>query len=388
MTTEPPIAAYRRLRKQGALKHDQAQELAAEKLDALHHQLTGYDPNATEGGWLGFFGLSRKKGEEPPQGLYIYGDVGRGKSMLMDLFFAGAPVQKKRRVHFHAFMQEVHREIFKFRREEKSQGDKGRNGNVNHDPIRPVAKGIAKSAWLLCFDEFQVTDVADAMILGRLFEKLFRRGVVVVATSNRPPDDLYAGGLNRQLFLPFIAMLKERLDVLELEGEQDYRLARLVGRPVYHTPLGRAAEAKLDEAFRDLTDGVEAGPDEIEVLGRKLVIPKAAKGAARASFDELCAAALGPADYLAIADRYHSLVLSGIPELGPARRNEAKRFVTLIDALYEAKVKLVCSAEVGPNEIYPAGDGSFEFHRTASRLMEMQSAEYWALPHKHVGPAA
>jgi cell division protein ZapE len=378
--TETPIAAYRRLRKEGVLKHDTAQELAAEKLEALHHQLVGYDPSRQEGGWLGFFGLSRKKGEEPPQGLYIYGDVGRGKSMLMDLFFSTAPVAKKRRVHFHAFMQEVHAEIFKFR-----QAVKGKNGDT--DPIKPVAKGIAKQAWLLCFDEFQVTDVADAMILGRLFEKLFKRGVVVVATSNRAPDDLYAGGLNRQLFLPFIAMLKEKLDVLELEGEVDYRLARLEGRPVYHMPLGPEADARLDDAFRALTDGVEAAPDEIEVLGRKLVIPQAAKGAARASFDDLCMAALGPADYLAIADRYHSLVLSGIPALGPARRNEAKRLVTLIDALYEAKVKLICSAEVAPQEIYPAGDGSFEFHRTASRLMEMQSAEYWALPHKHVGPS-
>jgi len=377
MTEATPIAEYRRLRREGVLKHDPAQELAAEKLEALHHQLEGYKPDREAGGWRGFFGLSRKSGEEPPQGLYIHGDVGRGKSMLMDLFFDTAPLPRKRRVHFHAFMQEVHAEIFRFRK----RPEKDRDGD---DPLPPLAKKIAKDAWLLCFDEFQVTDVADAMILGRLFQKLFDRGVVVVATSNRVPDDLYAGGLNRQLFLPFIAMLKERLDVFVLEGEVDYRLARLRGRPVYHHPLGPEAEAKLDQAFHDLTDGTPPEPEELDIQGRKLTLSRVAKGAVRADFEELCARPLGPGDYLAIADRYHSLVLSGIPELGPEKRNEAKRFVTLIDALYEAKVKLVCSAATAPDDIYPKGDGSFEFHRTVSRLMEMQSAEYLELPHKHV----
>jgi cell division protein ZapE len=249
------------------------------------------------------------------------------------------------------------------------------------DPIPPLARRIAAGATLLCFDEFQVTNVADAMILGRLFEKLFSRGVVVVATSNRAPDELYAGGLNRQLFLPFIALFKQKLDVLHLAGGLDYRLALLAGQPVYFTPLGPEAAAKLDEAFRHLTDGATPEPETLTVLGHPLLVPAQAKNVARFGFVELCQRALGPADYLALAGRYHSLLISEIPELRAERRDEARRFVTLIDTLYEARTKLICSAAVPPEQIYAEGDAGFEFRRTASRLFEMQSRDYMVLPH-------
>ncbi|MCW5731165.1 MAG: AFG1 family ATPase [Alphaproteobacteria bacterium] len=373
-TSEGPLFELRRLRREGRLRTDPVQELAAEKLQTLHNQLVGYNPRRQEGGWMSLFARAHRAEAEAPQGIYIYGDVGRGKSMLMDLFFATAPVEAKRRVHFHAFMQEVHAEIHRWRQSDPRE----REGD---DPIPPLAKRIAKAAWLLCFDEFQVNDVADAMILGRLFEKLFKRGVVVVATSNRHPDDLYKGGLNRPLFLPFIAMFKQKLDLLALEGDTDYRLARLKGQPVYHSPLDESAAARLEQAFADLTDGEAGLPATIAVQGRELRIARQARGVAFTSFRELCEAALGPADYLALAHRFHSLILSGIPRLGPEKRNEAKRFVTLIDALYEGKVKLVCSAAAEPGALYPEGDGAFEFQRTVSRLMEMQSAEYLALAH-------
>jgi len=371
--SEGPLAAYRRLRRAGKLKPDPAQELAAEKLEALHHQLQHYDPRR-QAGWRAFFSSARRQ-ETPPQGLYLFGEVGRGKSMLMDLFFATAPVPKKRRVHFHAFMQEVHGEIHKWRQADA----KVRNGD---DPIPPLAQKIAERAWLLCFDEFQVTNVADAMILGRLFETLFRLGVVVVATSNRGPDELYRGGINRELFLPFIALFKSRLDLLELEEGIDYRMARFAGLPLYHTPLGPEADARLDAAFAQLIEGAAAKPETLAIQGRAVTIGAQAKGVARASFAELCEQPLGPADYLAIAARYHSLVLSGIPKIEPAARDLARRFITLVDALYEAKTKLFCSAAVPPAELYPSGDGSLDFPRTVSRLMEMQSREYLALPHQ------
>ncbi len=373
-----PLESYRAKLTAGDLHGDEAQELAAEKLELLSLRLAHYRPGEGDGGWLQKLSFGRKR-EPAPQGLYIYGEVGRGKSMLMDLFFEAAPVQKKRRVHFHAFMQEVHAAIFRYRNLADDSAEKKKGGD---DPIKPVAKAISEQAWLLCFDEMQVSDVADAMILGRLFQKLFDRGVVVVATSNRAPDDLYLNGLNRPLFLPFIALFKEKLDVLHLAAARDYRLQRLSGSRVWHSPLGAGTDAALEHAFALLTDAAPGAPEEIELLGRKLPIPRQARGVAFCQFHDLCEQPLGPADFLAIARRYHTLVLNGIPELSPERRNEAKRFVTLIDTLYEARVKLIAGAAAPPETLYPSGDGAFEFQRCVSRLNEMQSDDYRALPHQ------
>ncbi|TNE60012.1 MAG: cell division protein ZapE [Alphaproteobacteria bacterium] len=365
------ISAYRDLVRSGQVTQDPAQELAVEKLQLLVQRLEGYRPGKRRR----LFG----RAEPEPVGLYLYGDVGRGKSMLMDLFFDLAPQEKKRRVHFHAFMQEVHEEIFRWRKlsEAARRGEPHYVKGAGDDPIPPVAAKIAAEAVLLCFDEFQVSDVADAMILGRLFEALFERGVIVVATSNRDPWSLYEGGLNRPLFEPFIAMIAEKLEVHHLDSPRDYRLERLKGAPVYHCPLGAQADAALEAAFEQLTDGAAGEPFSLEVKGRQVVLPRTAKGVAMASFEALCGAALGAGDYLALAGAFDTLILSGIPALGPESRNEAKRFVTLVDALYEAHGKLIASAEVPVLGLYPAGDGSFEFARTVSRLMEMQSVEYW-----------
>ncbi|RJF88678.1 cell division protein ZapE [Oleomonas cavernae] len=368
-----PLDAYADLVARGAVLSDPAQRLAIEKLEILHQRLGLWSPPARAArGLFGWLSGRIRSHEEPPQGLYIYGGVGRGKSMLMDLFFRGAPVESKRRVHFHAFMQEVHAAIFAHR--QLSEEERARRGG--DDPIPVVAGDIAAGARLLCFDEFQVTDVADAMILGRLFTALWAENVVVVATSNRAPRELYEGGLNRQLFLPFIKTLEETLDVLHLDGARDWRMERLAGHTVYFSPLGPTATQALDEAFGDLTRGSEAPDFTLEVLGRQVTIPHAAYGVARASFADLCRAALGPADYLALARQFHTLVLDEIPLLGPENRNEAKRFVILIDALYEAQAKLICSAAAPAEALYPTGDGAFEFKRTVSRLNEMQSDDY------------
>ena len=363
-----PLAAYRARRQQGLLAMDPAQAVAVEKLQALHNALASYRPPSA-GSWRERLGLTRRRAETPP-GLYLFGGVGRGKSMLMDLLFAGAPVAAKRRVHFHEFMLEVHDALHRRRQ----RGEAG-------DPIGPLAGALIEQAWLLCFDEFQVTNIADAMLLGRLFGQLFERGLVMVATSNLPPDELYAGGLQRELFLPFIALLHERLDILELDGAIDHRRALLAGMKVYHTPLGAAADRALADAFARLTDGAPGAPDTLTVQGRRLIIPKAARGVAWFDFASLCERPLGAADYLAIATHHHCLILADVPSLSPERRDTARRFITLIDALYEHRTHLVCSAEAPPDALCPVGDAALEFRRTASRLVEMQAADYLARPH-------
>ena len=348
------LKRYRALVASGELAPDTAQAAAAERLQRLATKLRGYR-------------LQRRlflPSPTPPRGHYLWGDVGRGKSMLMDLFFDSVSVSRKRRVHFNAFMAETHARI---------HADRQRGAD---DPMPPVARAIADDAALLCFDEFQVSDVADAMILGRLFEQLFALGVVVVATSNTPPRRLYEGGLNRQLFLPFIAMLEQQLDVLELDGERDYRLQRLSEIDTYITPLGPAAEAAMDKAWLRLTDQPRGTPQTLIVLGRKLRVPQAAKGVARFSFVSLCSEPRAAVDYLEIAQHFHTLLVDNIPKMGPERRDEARRFTVLIDTLYDQSVKLICSAEVQPDQLYVAGDGADAFRRTASRLAEMQSADY------------
>ena len=380
---EGPLAAYQALRDCGNLAQDSAQEAVVRRLDELHNALL--DWNDASPGLLGRL-LGRRRTRSAPKGVYIYGDVGRGKSMVMDLFFDHAPVTSKRRVHFHAFMLEIHGRIHEWRQMSKAEREEKAGKGDGDDPIPPLAREVGRDAQLLCFDEFQVTDVADAMILGRLFTALWDEGVVTVATSNRVPEDLYKGGLNRQLFLPFIDLVRERLDVVELNGPTDYRLDRLGGAPVYYTPISKEATRALSETFYRLTDHEvgdrdAVGPEEIEVRGRKLHVPVASRGVAVFSFKRLCENPLGAADYLAIAWRYHTVIIVGIPQMGPEKRNEAKRFVTLIDALYENKVKLLCSAAAPPDELYDAGDGSFEFQRTASRLMEMQSVDYLSSGH-------
>lgn len=359
---DSPLARYRARRAAGELAPDPVQELAVEKLQSLWRALVRYRPGSGGHGWRHRLGLAPAP-EPAPSGLYIFGQVGRGKSMLMDMFFATAPIALKRRVHFYAFMQEVHERIHEHRA-------------MKEDPIGPVALEIAAEATLLCFDEFHVTDIADAMILGRLFMALFAQGIIVVATSNRAPDELYEGGLQRERFLPFIELLKEKLDILELDGGRDYRLARFAGRQVYFTPADDKAYRALERAFGDLTDNAPAGAVTLDIQGHRLTVPRAGKGVAWFSFAELCARPLGPADYLALCARYHTFILEGIPRLGPDQRNEAKRFNIFIDTLYEAHGNLVCSAEVPPQEIYVVGDGVFEFERTVSRLIEMQSAGY------------
>jgi len=365
-----PQVEYRRRIASGELRHDSAQALAVEKLQSLHKGLQTYEPQRGQASWKERFGLERRR-EDPPQGIYFYGGVGRGKSMLMDMFFDSAPVKRKRRVHFHAFMQQIHMRLSEYRK------FKGRES----DPIPAVAKQVAVEATLFCFDEFQVGDIADAMILRRFFEYLFACGVVVVATSNRPPCDLYKDGLQRDQFLPFIDLVEDKMDILQLAGPTDYRLEQMRALDIYLTPDDDAARVKLERAFTRLTHGARAHAASIPVQGRDVAIPKAAEGVAMVSFQDLCGRPLGPADYLELARRFHTLIIPGILKMTPDTMDMARRFVTLIDAMYEGHVKLICSSDTEPFDLYTEGEGSFEFERTASRLIEMQSESYMALEH-------
>jgi len=361
------LARYDALVAAGELRPDPEQQLAAARLDALQRSLETETPR-------GLLRVFRRPA--PVRGVYLWGGVGRGKSMLMDLFHETLAIPDKRRVHFHAFMLEVHQRLREARKSEEG------------DPVPPVAAALAENLRCLAFDEMVVNNSADAMIMSRLFRALIvDEGVTVVTTSNRPPRDLYKDGLNREHFLPFIELIEARLDVLELNGPVDYRLDRLGDMATWHTPLGDAATAQLREAFFRLTDyppedAAHVPSAELDIGGgRTLHVPKSFKGVAVFSFKRLCGEPRGAADYLAIAHTYHTVIVVGIPVMGPEMRNEAARFVTLIDALYENKVKLLASAAAEPERLYPAGVGQFEFARTVSRLREMQSAEYMALGH-------
>ncbi|MFO1049186.1 MAG: cell division protein ZapE [Geminicoccaceae bacterium] len=361
-----PLAAYRLLIENGELRPDPLQEAAAVRLDRLARELKAAPPPQKAGGFLQRLGLGREpEAAAVPRGVYLHGDVGRGKSMLMDLFAAELRGVPLRRVHFHAFMLEVQRRLHGLR-------ERG----AREDPLQRLAAELAGEQRVLCFDEFHVVNIADAMILGRLFEGLFARGVVMVATSNWSPGRLYENGLNRDRFLPFIALLETKVDVLALDGRVDYRLERLRDLPVYRQPLGPEADASLDAAFTALTDGAEPGAVDVAVGTRTLQVPLAAGGVARFEFADLCHRALGAADYLALTERFHTLFLDHVPLLTPDRRNEARRFMTLIDALYERRMMLFLSAEAPAERLYPTGDGAFEFQRTVSRLLEMQSSDW------------
>ena len=363
--TGPVRVAYDTLVAAHELKVDDAQSRAVAALD----RLAGMAPAA------GFFARLFGQASDGPAGVYLWGGVGRGKSMLMDLAFAEIEIVPKRRVHFAEFMLETHNRLRVAR--EREEGD----------PIEPVAEQIAAEARLLCFDEMQVTNPADAMILSRLFTKLLAEGVKVVTTSNRAPTDLYKDGLNRELFLPFIQLIQQKMLVVEVNGPTDYRLDRLTGVEVWHVPNGPKATEDLSRAFFQLTDypvedRAKVPSEDIDVGGgRTLHVPKSLKGVAVFSFKKLLGQPRGAADYLAIARRYHTVIIVGIPVMGREMRNEAARFVTLTDALYEHKVKLLAAADAEPEGLYPSGDGSFEFQRTVSRLEEMRSAEYLAEGH-------
>jgi cell division protein ZapE len=366
---------YAALIQSGDIEADPAQQSAIERLARLEERVAEHRlaRKSSSLGWL----FGRREQHALIKGVYLHGDVGRGKTMLMDLFFEASPVVRKRRVHFHAFMAEVHERIYAVRRQIK------RGEIADADPIQLVAAPLANKAWLLCFDEFHITDIADAMILGRLFTQLFERGVVVVATSNVAPDDLYRDGLNRALFLPFIALLREHMDVIQLDARTDFRLEKLAGTPVWYTPADPAASAALDAAWRRLAGNHPARPVTLTVHGRTVQVPRAAAGAARFTFAELCEQPLGAADYLKVAYQFHTLVIDHIPVMNFPERNAAKRFIILVDTLYDLAVKLVASAQAEPDTLYRGTEGfeAQEFKRTASRLIEMQSQSYLALPH-------
>ena len=367
-------ARYEALVAAGKIERDRAQDHLLDLFGALEQRLAEHRlaRKSSSLGWL--FGA---RDREPIRGLYLHGEVGRGKTMLMDLFFETSPVLRKRRVHFHEFMDEVHERVREFREKLKA-------GEVSgEDPIRLTAATIAEQTWLICFDEFHVTDIADAMILGRLFKRLFELGVVVVATSNVAPEELYKDGLNRALFLPFIALIEQHMAVVRLSARTDFRLEKLSGRPVWYVGGGAAVDEAMDEAWRRLTGGHPGQAQELTVKGRRLHVPCAAMGVVRFSFHDLCEQPLAAADYLRIAHDFHTVVLDRIPVMDYERRNEVKRFIILVDTLYDNAVKLVASAAAEPDALYRASEGfeAQEFKRTASRLIEMRSQAYLAQPH-------
>ena len=353
------VEAYEACVRDGGLLHDPEQLAVAARFDDLAKRLTKW--KVPRRGILAFLNGTRST---KPKGLYIHGQVGRGKTMLMDLFYERVRFHSKRRIHFHEFMSETHDRIAAARKAHKG------------DPIPQVAADIAANSRLLCFDELHVTDIADAMILGRLFEAMFADGIVIVATSNALPEELYRDGLNRQLFLPFIAMLQENMNVLELDAAKDFRLEKLAGRQLYFTPVNETAKRGMDELWQSLSGSERGSPHILTVKGRRLEVPEAANGVARFDFEDLCARPLGANDYLSIARAYHTVMIDNIPILGPAKRNEARRFINLIDTLYDCRVSLIASAEADADGIYPAGDGAYLFERTVSRLIEMRSQSY------------
>jgi cell division protein ZapE len=369
-------ARYSALVANGEIENDPAQWAVVQRLAALEQAL-GERKLARKSSPLGWMFGKRGPAQSSIKGVYIFGDVGRGKTMLMDLFFAASAVERKRRAHFHEFMLDVHERLHAYRQKMKTDAHEG------EDPVLLVAGDLAAESALLCFDEFHVNDIADAMILGRLFTRLFELGVVVVATSNVPPDDLYKEGLNRRLFLPFIAVLKDRIDVVRLAARTDFRREKLSETPRWHVPADDEATAQLDETWRRLTGGQKGAPLDIAVKGRKVTVPRAAGGVARFGFADLCERPLGAIDYLRIAHAFHTVFVDDIPVMGYEQRNAAKRFITLIDTFYDNAVKLIASAEAEPDRLYQATKGVevLEFRRTASRLAEMQSPDYLALPH-------
>ena len=384
MPSTPPSSFrthYEQLVSSGAIERDAAQAAAAEAFADLEKRLSTYKPVRKQG-LLGR--LFADKNEPPPRGLYIHGEVGRGKTMLMDLFFQQSPIAHKRRAHFHEFMAEVHERIYGFRQ------NIARGELADGDVIALTAQSIFDEAWLLCFDEFHVTDIADAMILGRLFSKLFELGTVVVATSNVAPEDLYKGGLNRALFLPFIAQISDHMDVLRLDARTDFRLEKLAGVKMWLVPADRDADAALDKAWGRMTGNAPCKPRDISIKGRVLRVPCSAHGVARFSFADICEKPLAASDYLRLAHDYHTLLIDRIPVMDYPERNAAKRFIALIDTLYDNAVKLMASAAADPVSLYVATEGNEanEFKRTSSRLIEMSSESYLALPHGHKDSAA
>jgi len=380
MLSTPPtssasfLAHYQSLVSSGAIEPDAAQARAAEAFADLEARLSHYKP-ARKQGLLGRLFADKNGG--PPRGLYVHGEVGRGKTMLMDLFFQQSPVEHKRRAHFHEFMAEGHERIYGFRQ------DIARGELPDGDVMALTAAAIFDQAWLLCFDEFHVTDIADAMILGRLFSKLFELGTVVVATSNVAPEDLYKGGLNRALFLPFIAQISDHMDVRRLDARTDFRLEKLAGVKMWLVPADRAADAALDKAWEKMTGSAPCKPRDISIKGRILHVPCSAHGVARFAFADICEKPLAASDYLRLAHDYHTILIDHIPVMGYPERNAAKRFIALIDTLYDNAVKLMASAAADPVSLYQASEGieANEFKRTSSRLIEMSSESYLALPH-------